>query len=175
MTKLPALLLALLSLPPAALAAQQSALSMDAAARGADSRSQVAVEIGYLSAGLSYARRLGEGPLSAGVGVWGAWEPPGTFDRNVWEPLGVVVFGRWRAAPWLHADLGLTGARYQWADDCSSCSGSFFGLRSAVLVGHRFVFVGPELSAGWASDSEHGSEFGLLWGGQVRFVFGWGP
>ena len=78
------------------------------------------------------------------------------------------------AAPWLHADVGLTGARYLWADDCSGCSGTFVGVRSAVLVGYGMVFVGPEVAAGWASDDRHGSELGILWGAQARLVVGWG-
>lgn len=137
-------------------------------------RNQAALEVGYLSGGLSYARRIGDTPFSGGVGVWGAWEPPGTFDRSVWEPLGLTVFARYRASEWLHADVGLTGARYLWADDCSDCSGTFVGVRTAVLVGRGRVFIGPELAAGRASDDRHGAELGILWGAQLRIVHEWG-
>jgi hypothetical protein len=164
---------ALAQAPP--LAGESATPAEVSAARGADGRSQVALEIGFLSAGISYARRVGDTPFSVGAGVWGAWEPPNTFDRPVFEPTGVAVFGRYRPAPWLHADVGLTSARYLWADDCHECSGMFTGVRSAVLVGRGMVFVGPELSAGWASDDRHGSELGVLWGGQLRLVLGWGP
>lgn len=145
----------------------------ESAARGPDSRNQLALEVGILSAGLSYARRLGESPWSVGAGVWGAWEPPNTFDRPIFEPLGVTVFGRYRPAAWLHADLGVMGASYRWADDCSGCSGSFTGVRAAVLAGKGIVYVGPEVAAGWASDDRDGTELGLLWGVQARLVLGW--
>jgi hypothetical protein len=136
-------------------------------------RNQLALEIGYVAGGLSYAQRLGDGPFSAGAGAWGAWEPPNTFDRNFFEPLGLVVFGRYHGSLWA-ADLGLTAARYLASDDCSDCSGDFYGLRSVVLLGRGSFYVGPELSAGWASDGRNGTEFGIVWGAQVRFVYGWG-
>jgi hypothetical protein len=161
------LLACLLATLPAAAAGQR--------AHGLDARNQVALEVGYVAGGLSYARRIGATPFSAGAGVWGAWEPPNSFGRDILEPIGLQLFGRYRPAPWLHADLGVTGARYQWADDCSGCSGTFVGVRSAVLVGHGIVSIGPELSAGWANDERYGSEFGILLGGQVRLVLGWGP
>lgn len=135
----------------------------------------MSLSAGILAGELSYARRIGDSPFAVGGGVWGAWEPPNTFDRSIFEPIGLEVFGRWRAAPWLHADLGLTGARYQWADDCSGCSGTFVGLRSAALVGHGMLWVGPEAAAGWANDDRSGSGFGVLFGAQVRLVLGWGP
>lgn len=145
-----------------------------ASAQAAAPRHEVALEAGFLSAGLSYARGLAGTPLSVGAGVWGAWEPPSTFDRNVWEPLGATVFGRYRAAPWLHADLGLTAARYLWADDCGECSGTFAGLRLVTLLGYRALSAGPEITAGWASDDRNGSAFGVLWGGQLRLSLRWG-
>ena len=170
-----------LALLPAAAAAQEMLSSETAAvpaeaasAAGVEARNQLALEAGFLSLGLNYARRIGETPWSVGACVWGAWEPPSTFEGSFFEPVGAVVFGRYRAAPWLHADVGVTAARYLWADDCSDCSGSFMGARSAALVGYRWIFVGPELSAGWASDGRNGSQFGLFFGGQVRLVLGWG-
>ncbi len=66
-------------------------------------------------------------------------------------------------------------ARHLYADDCSSeCTGTFAGLRTTALVGYRWFFVGPELSVGSVNDEEHGSDFGVMWGVQGRFVFGWG-
>jgi hypothetical protein len=138
---------------------------------GAHRRNEVALDIGYVAGGLSFARRVGESRWSIGAGLWGAWEPPNTFDRDVLEPLGVVVFGRYQPLPWLHADVGLTGARYQWADDRSDCSGTFVGVRTAILAGHRFIFIGPEVSAGVVNDDLHGSDFGAIWGAQRRLVF----
>jgi hypothetical protein len=142
---------------------------------GAAGRNQVSLGVGIVAGEVTYARRVGATPLSMGVGAWGAWEPPNSFDHNFFEPLGIFVFGRYRASPWLHADVGPTLARYQSADDCSDCSGTFAGVRSAVLVGRDFLFVGPELSAGWASGGQNGSEFGVIWGAQLRLVLGWGP
>jgi hypothetical protein len=165
------LLAALFALLPNGASAQEPRPS--GGARG-PARNQIAVEIGFLSAGLSYARRIGATPWSAGAGVWGAWEPPHTFDRSVLEPIGAVVFGRYRPAPWLHADVGLATARYLWADDCSECTGTFVGVRTAALIGHRIVFVGPELSVGRVRDARHGSDLGAMWGAQVRLVRGWG-
>ena len=174
-------LTASLALLPLTAAAQEMRLShtpaatpVTASAGGVEGRNQLALEAGFLSLGLNYARRIGATPWSVGAGVWGSWEPPSTFEGSFFEPVGVVAFGRYRAAPWLHADLGLTAARYAWADDCSECSGSFVGARSAALVGYRWIFIGPELSAGWASDDHNGSQFGMFFGGQVRLVLGWG-
>ena len=167
-------------LPPTAAAQEMlpsdnpGAATETASAAGVEARNQLALEAGFLSLGVNYARRIGETPWSVGAGAWGAWEPPNTFEGNFFEPIGVNVFGRYHAAPWLHADLGVTAARYLWADDCSDCNGSFVGARSAALVGYRWIFVGPELSAGWASDDRNGSQFGVVFGGQVRLVLGWG-
>ena len=156
----PALLIALLALLPAGASAQ---------------RNELAVDVGILSGGVSYARRVGDSPLSVGAGVLGAWEPPNSFDRNVWEPLGFTLFGRYRPAPWLHTDVGLAGARYLWADDCSSeCTGTFVGVRSSVLVGYRWFFIGPEISVGSVNDGRHGSDFGAMWGVQARVIYAWG-
>jgi hypothetical protein len=176
MRKLTALLaLALLPLAPWQAAAQEPQLPAGIPARASapSSRNQLALEVGILSAGLTYARRLGDGPLSLGGGAWGAWEPPGSFDRNVWEPLGAVAFARYRPMPWAHADVGVTAARYLWADDCSDCSGTLVGVRSVVLIGPRIFSVGPELLVGRASDERNGSELGVLWGVQARLTVGW--
>lgn len=173
-------LAASLALLPAAAAAQAmlpsdnlAASTQATSAAGVEARNQLALEVGVLSLGLNYAHRIGESPWSVGAGVWGAWEPPTTIEGFL-EPVGVNVFGRYRAAPWLHADLGVTAARYLSADDCSECDGSFVGARTAVLVGHRWIFVGPEVTAGWANDDRNGSQFGAVFGGQVRLVLGWG-
>jgi len=138
------------------------------------SRNQVALEVGIISVGLSYARRVGGGPLSIGAGLWGAWEPAHTFDRTVWEPVGFVVFARYSRPPWLQVDLGPGLLTYVWADDCSECSGTFVGVRFAARLGYRFVFLGPEVWVGSASDRPNGAEFGAMVGAQLRFVVGWG-
>ena len=140
----------------------------------AQARNEVAIGVGIVAGEVSYARRVGDSRLSVGAGVWGAWEPPSSFDREVFEPIGLSVFGRYRPAPWVHADVGLTAARYLYADDCSSCSGTFAGVRTAVMVGRGMVFVGPELALGRADDERDGPEFGMMWGAQVRLLLGWG-
>jgi hypothetical protein len=148
-----------------------------AAAQGAKPlapRNQFALGVGIYSGEISYARRLGESPLSVGAGLWGAWEPPNSFNRNVWEPLGLAVFGRLRPLSWLHSDVGLAGARYLWADDCSECSGTFVGVRSAVLAGCRILAIGPEVALGRVSDERYGADFGAMWGVQARLMLGWG-
>ena len=61
---------------------------------GAIRKNHFSVDVGVLQGGLSYARRLGQGPFSIGGGVWAAWEPWSTFEGNVWEPLGVELFVR---------------------------------------------------------------------------------
>jgi hypothetical protein len=177
-----ALVLCVLMATPVAVAAQSRASYVpvfdvaQAAPTGAvHARSQLSLEAGYVSAGLSLARRIGSGPLSVGAGVWGSWEPPSSFEKNVWEPMGVTLFGRYAPVPWLHADLGATAARYLWTDDCSECTGTFVGLRSSLMVGYRgFVFVGPDLALGRASDDRFGAEWGALLGAQLRLVLGWG-
>jgi len=173
----PALVAVLLALTAVAGVAQETAPPQSGgvaarAGRGAG-RNEISLEIGVLTGGFSYARRMRATPLSVGAGVWGAWEPPNTFDRNVWEPLGVVVFGRYRPTSWFHTDVGATVGRYVWADDCSDCSGTFVGVRSVALAGYRFVFFGPEIAFGRVSDDQHGSDVGVIWGAQLRFLVEW--
>ena len=131
---------------------------------------QLTVDAGVLSAGISYARQVDNSPWSMGAGLWGAWEPPNSFDRNVWEPLGATVFVRRWPTRWLHTDVGATAARYLWADDCSECSGTFVGLTSSVRVGSRVVSIGPDVSLGRASDDVNGAAWGVIWGAQARVI-----
>ncbi|MBD0319505.1 MAG: hypothetical protein ICV87_04175 [Gemmatimonadetes bacterium] len=145
-----------------------------ASAQASAPRNELSAGAGILTGELTYARRLGSSPVSVGAGVWGAWEPPHTFDRDVLEPLGATLFARLRPAPWARADVGLTAARYLRADDCSECTGTFAGMRAVALVGHRWLFVGPEVAFGTAHDERHGSAFGAIWGLQARLVLGWG-
>jgi hypothetical protein len=151
------------------------ALALAAVPAHAQAPNEVTLGAGLLSGEFTYARRLGRGPVSVGAGAWGAWEPPSSFDRNVWEPLGVSVFARVRPAPWAHADFGPTVARYVRADDCSdTCVGTLAGVRAVAMVGYRWVFAGPEVVVGRATDDRYGSDVGALWGVQVRGVLGWG-
>lgn len=152
-----------------------AALFAASGAARAQARNEVTVGAGVLSGEVTYARRVGAGPVSVGVGAWGAWEPPTTFDRDVWEPLGVSVFARVRPAPWVHVDAGPAAARYLRADDCSgTCGGSFVGARAVAMAGYRWIFVGPEVAVGRVSDDRNEPDFGAIFGGQLRVVLGWG-
>jgi hypothetical protein len=88
--------------------------------------------------------------------------------------MGFVVFARLQPSQGLQVEIGPTILRYFWADDCSECSGALIGLRSVAVVGYRFVFAGPTVVLGWARDNRNGTEFGAVYGVQVRFVLAWG-
>lgn len=155
-------------LPASDLCAQRSSVA------DLGSRNQVVLEIGPLSGGLSYARRVARTRLSIGAGLWGAFEPPHTFDRNVFEPIGGLVFTRLRLSPWLHGDLGPAILNYYWADDCDECTGTFVGLRLAGRIGSRLLFLGPDAWVGSVRDAQNGSDFGAMIHLQIRLVIGWG-
>jgi hypothetical protein len=123
---------------------------------------QLGIELGFLSAQVSYAHRLGDSPVLLGAGAWGAWEPVSSFDRNIFEPMGATVFARLEPAPWVHLDAGPILARYDYADDCSDCEGSFVGLRGGVFFGSRTLYVGPEVAVGSANDDLHGRDTGVI-------------
>lgn len=135
---------------------------------------QLAIELGVLSAGLSYAQRLGSSRFRLGLGLWGAWEPATTVDQPVLEPIGGVLFVRYQPSSSVMVDLGPAVMSYRTSDDCSTCSATFMGVRSAVLVGYRFVFIGPEVALGSFSSGGRGKEFGIMYGAQLRFVIGGG-
>ena len=61
-------------------------------------QSQLSLDIGVLELGISYARRIGQGPFSIGGGLRGAWEPWNTFEQSVFEPLGGELFVRMLAS-----------------------------------------------------------------------------
>jgi len=137
-------------------------------------RNQVALGVGILSGEVSYARRIGEKRLSLGGGVWYAWEPPHSFAHDVWEPFGGFGVVRYRFTPYFQTEAGPAYLRYLWADDCSSCTGTFAGLRAAARVGYRFVFFGPSAWVGWASDDRNGSQLGIIFDLQLSLNLGWG-
>jgi hypothetical protein len=130
--------------------------------------------VGFLSAGLSYASRIHEARLSLGVGVWVAWEPPSTFDHNVFEARGATLFLRAALSPSLHADVGPAFLRYSYADDCSSCNGTFVGVRASVRWGGRKFFP-TRGSAGRAIETTGAISppwVGDLQGSEVRYQMG---
>ena len=133
---------------------------------------QVALELGVLAGGLSYARRVGLSRFLVGLGILGAWEPPATVEQAVLEPIGAMLFARYQPRDWLTADLGPAAMSYRTSDDCSTCSATFLGARATLMVGYRFIFAGPAVAAGSFRSRSRGTEFGMMYGGLVRIVFG---
>lgn len=136
---------------------------------------QLAIDLGNLAGGLSYATRLGTSRFRLGLGIWGAWEPATTVEQPVLEPIGAVLFIRYQPNASLMADLGPAVMTYRTSDDCSTCSATFLGVRSTVLVGYRFVFIGPEVAVGSFRGAGRDAELGIMYGAQLRFVIGGGP
>ena len=134
---------------------------------------QFAVDVGILQGGLSYAHRVSQ-KLSVGGGVWGAWEPWTSFESNVFEPIGVELFVRAHPSREVHLEIGPSVLRYQSADDCSECSDTFTGIRTAAMVGTGLFSLGPTARFGGITGGPSGSELGASWGFQLRLLFGWG-
>ena len=151
------------------------AQAQDSARATAGGRSEFAIDAGILALGLSYARRLGTSRFSIGGGGWGAWEPGVSVEHAVLEPVGLLAFARYRPSKYAHADLGIGHLWYRTSDDCSGCSASFTGMRATVLVGYRFVFVGPDFWIGSFDGGRRGAAFGYMPGVQLRFLIGHQP
>jgi len=141
---------------------------------GAIRENHFSVDVGVLQGGLSYARRLGQGPFSIGGGIWAAWEPWSTFESNVSEPLGVELFVRAHPSRDVQLEVGPSLLRYHWADDCSACTGTFAGVHAAAMVGRGVFALGPTLRLGRVTGDPAGDEIGLLFGIQARLLFSWG-
>lgn len=153
-----------------AVASATSALSQDAGIR----KNHFSVDVGPLQGGLSYARRVGQGPLSIGGGVWGAWDPWGSFEGSVFQPMGVELFVRAHPTGAVQLELGPSLLRYNWADDCSACTGTFAGVHASAMVGHKIFSLGPTVRLGRVTGNPGGAETGVLWGIQARLLFSWG-
>ena len=141
-------------------------------------KNQIGIDLGVLlplPQFLSYVRRVNNTNLSIGGGVGFVWELNShSFEGNIWEARHVVVFARYQFFQALQVDVGPTLLSYYYADDCSDCSGTFVGVHSAAMVGHRFLFFGPCVRVGWADDRKYGSAFGAIWNLQARVVIPWG-
>ena len=137
-------------------------------------KNHFSVDVGLLQGGLSYARRVGHGQFSIGGGVWGAWEPWGSFEGSVFEPLGAELFVRAHPSRAVQLELGPSLLRYRWADDCSECTGTFAGVRAAAMVGQGIFSLGPTVRLGRLTGHPAGGETGILWGIQARLLFSWG-
>ena len=136
-------------------------------------KNQFSVDVGILQGGLSYARRVSQ-KFSVGGGVWGAWEPWNSFESTFVEPMGVELFVRAHPTPDVHLEVGPSLLRYYSADDCSECTNTFTGIRTAAMVGKGIFSLGPAVRLGRVTGGSSGSEFGVIWGIQARLLFGWG-
>jgi hypothetical protein len=137
-------------------------------------KNHFSVDVGPLQAGLSYARRVGQGPFSIGGGVWGAWDPWNSFEGSVFQPMGAELFVRAHPSRAAQFELGPSLLRYHWADDCSECTGTFAGVRAAAMVGQGIFSLGPTIRLGRITGHPSGGETGILWGIQARLLFSWG-
>jgi hypothetical protein len=135
---------------------------------------QLSIDIGPLEGGLTYVHRLGRGPFSLGGGMWVAWEPQSTFEQEILNVRGAEVIVRLQAHKAVQFELGPSVLKYDYADDCSECTGTFFGLRAAAMVGHGAFWVGPTARLGVLPDSPQDFESGALLGLQGRLLFSWG-
>ena len=90
-----------------ALASATPGVAQDTAIR----RNHIAVDVGILQGGLSYARRVSQ-KFSIGGGVWAAWEPWSSFESSVLEPVGVELFVRAHPSPDVHLEVGPSVLRY---------------------------------------------------------------
>ena len=134
---------------------------------------QLSVDIGPLEGGVAYAHRVAN-RLSVGGRFWAAWEPRNSFEANVFEPMGAELLLRYHPSAATQLELGPSLLRYQWADDCSECTGSFAGLHASAMVGAGVFSLGPTARFGVLSGSPSGSETGFLYGIQVRLLFSLG-
>jgi len=124
---------------------------------------------------IAYARQVADSRFAFGGAIGFAWEMNNhNLDRNVWEAGHVEMFGRYHISESFVIEAGPTVMTYSWTDDCSSCTGSFVGLRSGVFFGYRFFFIGYTARLGTARDDQNGSGFGVIHTPEVRFVISWG-
>jgi hypothetical protein len=143
------------------------------AQQGWNRKNQISLDVGPLEGGLSYARRLGQGVWSVGGGVWASWEPWNSFESSFFEARGLHLFLRARPSREVQLELGPSRLRYQWADDCSVCSGTFAGVRASAMVGRGVFALGPVVQVGRSTGSPTGAATGLLWGVQGRLLLSW--
>lgn len=141
--------------------------------RSAVNPNQLSLDVGVVQAGITYARRLGNGPFSFGGGVWAAHEPWNSFEQNVYAAGGGELFLRLQALRMLQLELGPSFLRYSHDDDCD-CEGSLIGGRAALMLGKGALWIGPTVRLGRASSGAMGGETGALWGVQGRVLLSWG-
>lgn len=148
----------------------------DSAARILPNTNQLNLDGGSLLAfSLAYTHRLGSTPWGVGGGIGFAWELNSkSFERNIWNATHAEVLFRFQPVPQVQFDAGPTWMSYDWADDCSDCSGKFFGGHFAFMFGYRYFFFGVNVRVGRANDDRFGSAFGNIVSPQLRVAIPWG-
>ena len=151
--------------------AQEASSQSPERVRNPAGKHQIALDIGVLEGGLSYARRIGSGRFALGGRLSAAWEPWNSFEASVFQPMGGELFLRYHPTRELQLELGPSVLRYNWADDCSECSGTFAGVYVSAMVGKGIFSLGPTARVGALTGAPSGNEMGMLWGFQARLRF----
>ncbi len=151
--------------------AQEGTTLRSESMRSTVGKHQIALDIGVLEGGLSYARRIANGRFALGGRISAAWEPWNSFEANVFEPMGGELFLRYHPNREVQLEFGPSLLRYLWADDCSECSGTFGGIYGSAMVGRGIFSLGPTARFGVLTGAPSGSETGILWGFQARLRF----
>lgn len=162
---------AILVMSTASAFAQEGGTSYPGPIRNTVAKHQIALDVGVLEGGLSYAHRIGNGRFALGGRVSAAWEPWNSFEASVLQPVGGELFVRYHPSREVQLELGPSLLRYAWADDCSECSGTFTGAYASAMVGNGIFSLGPTARFGVLSGAPSGTETGMLWGFQMRLRF----
>jgi hypothetical protein len=127
--------------------------------------SQLTIDIDAASGGVTYARRLGTGPVLLGGGggfglspIFGTTIATGThFDPaphvNLLEVVSAQAFARFELASWLRVDAGVRAALFIHGGE-NYTSGQLVALFVAPALVWRWLWVGPRISAGFLSEGE---------------------
>jgi len=122
--------------------------------------SQLSLDIGPIAGTISYAWLVPERGVGYGIGGGFSWEDISLVtDKNIWDVLHGEFFVRYRTSSAFFVDVGATYMRYAPFDDTDE-RGSFFGMYVAPMFGYRWIFLGAQTAAGFASDFK-GTEFGV--------------
>jgi hypothetical protein len=151
--------------------AQDESARGSALTRSTVGKHSIALDIGVLEGGLSYVRRIGNGPFAIGGRVWAAWEPWNSFSANVIEPVGGELLVRYHPNREVQLELGPSLLRYRRADECTGCGGTFAGVYATAMVGRGIFALGPTARFGVLTGAPSGRETGIIWGFQGRLRF----
>lgn len=133
-------------------------------------RHQLSLDVGNeLAIAVAYARRAGATPFLVGVRAGYAFElNDNTFDREVWDVFHAEAFLRYQPRDLIQAEVGISILGSSPADDTNERR-TFYGMYAALMLGYRYVFVGPQLRLG-----EIESQFGAIAGIAMRWVLPFG-